>query len=130
MRWLVRQAMCALYPETDDLMGIEAANVDAFLTRFRKETTPLMWTGVVAGSAVFAATPILTLGIPAPAFLLPKKLLDRHADRVASHPVYLVRQAVFLVKLPAGLCWGAHDTIRQQYGLDPYPDDPGSWRRQ
>jgi hypothetical protein len=121
--------MCALYPPTDDLVGIEQTDVDAFLERFKRETTPMMWAGVVLGSVVFAATPPLTVRVPLPAFLLRSETRDRHAAAIAGHPVYLVRQSVFLVKLAAGLCWGRHAEVREKFSLDPYGDDPATWRQ-
>lgn len=124
----MRQAMCALYPTTDDLDGVDRTGVDAFLERYRQETTPLMWTGVVLGAAVFAATPLFTIGVPLPAFLLSEERLDRHADAITGHPLYLVRQSVFLVKLAAGLCWGQSPAVRERLGLEPYPADPTTWR--
>jgi len=126
--WLVRSSMLALYPSTDGLVGLDAMDVHAFLVRFRRETTRLMWTGVVVGSLLFAITPLLTVGLPVPAFLLTKAARDRHAHRVSNHRIYLLRQAVFLVKLAAGLCWGADPAIRERFALAPYPDDPGTWR--
>lgn len=108
--------------------GIEDTDLDAFLVRFRRESSFLLWLGVVAGAFVFAITPLITTGIPLPAFLLSKRLRDRHANRIASHPIYLLRQAVMLVKLAAGLCWGGHPKVRAAFALPPYPDEPSRWR--
>ena len=108
--------------------GIEDTDLDAFLLRFRSESSGLLWLGVVAGALVFAITPILTTGVPLPAFLLPRGLRDRHANRIATHPIYLLRQAVMLVKLAAGLCWGGHPKVRAAFALPPYADEPPSWR--
>ena len=54
----------------------------------------------------------------------------RHANKIAYHPIYLLRQAVFLVKLSAGLCWGSRPEIRAIFSLPPYAEDPGTWRAQ
>lgn len=125
---LVRSACVALYPRTESLPGIEDTDLDAFLLRFRRESSFLLWFGVVLGAVVFALSPVLTTGVPLPAFLLPRGLRDRHATRIASHPIYLLRQAVMLVKLAAGLCWGAHPKVRAVFALPAYPAEPSAWR--
>lgn len=128
MIWFVQSAMCALYPRTGDLPGLEDCDVRDFLVRFRRETTGLMWLGVLLGAAVFHGTPLFTVFVPLPAFLLPSGLRDKHASRIAGTSVYLLRQAIFLLKLPAGLCWGGHPSVRAKLALPAYPADPGSWR--
>ena len=128
MIWLIRRAMCALYPKTASLPGIADTDVEGFLRRYKRESTALMWIGLVFGAVVFTLTPLITIGVPLPSFLLPKKALDRHASKIARHPVYLLRQAVFLVKFSAGLCWGADACVRGLFALPPYPADPGTWR--
>ena len=126
--WLVLHAMRALYPRTDSLPGMDDTDPEAFLARFRAEASLALRLGVVLGAAVFAATPIVTVYWPLPSFLLPRATLDRHADRITSTPIYLLRQAVFLVKLAAGLCWGQHPSTRRAMAMPPYPEDPGTWK--
>lgn len=126
--WLIRHAMCALYPRTAELPGMEDTDVRGFLARYKRESTFLMWLGLFAGSLVFAWSPILTVHLPLPSFLLPRALLDKHAMRITSTRFYLLRQSIFLVKLAAGLCWGAHPAVRAKLGMAPYPADPGTWR--
>lgn len=128
MLWLIRFAMRALMPCTEVLPGIAETEVDGFLLRMRLEADCLYWLGLVVGAVVFASTPLITVGLPLPAFWLPRKLLDRHAERVVSHRLYLVRQAVFLVRLSAGMCWGGDPAVRSRFGLAPYPADPGTFR--
>lgn len=125
---LVRHAMKALYPRTDALPGIEDCDLDGFLARYRRESSTLMWIGLVLGAVVFAWTPLLTVYLPVPSFFLPRTLLDRHAFRITYSRLYLVRQAVFLVKLAAGMCWGQDPKVRERFALSAYPDDPGTWR--
>ena len=120
--------MVALYPRTDELPGIEDTGIDEFLVRFRRETTWLMWIGVLAGTAVFHLMPLLTVYVPLPAFLLPRSLRDKHAQKIVGSPFYLVRQAVFLVRLSAGLCWGRDPKVRARFAMQPYPADPGTYR--
>jgi hypothetical protein len=66
--------------------------------------------------------------VPVPAFLLPAGMRDRHARKIAGTSFYLVRQSIFLLKLAAGLCWGAHPEVRKRFALPPLPDDPGTWK--
>jgi hypothetical protein len=120
--------MCALMPSTEELPGIAETNLNAHLVSLREESTFLYWFGLCLGAVVFAMTPVLTIGIPLPAFWLPRRLLDRHASRIVHSKSYMIRQAVNLVQLNAGLCWGRDDRIRARFNLDAYPADPGTWR--
>jgi hypothetical protein len=119
--------MCALYPRTEHFPGVEDTDMRGFLGRFRRESTPLMWLGLLAGTVVFVLTPLLTVYLPLPSFLLSRRALDRHAHGITGTRFYLLRQAVFLVKLAAGLCWGADPAVRAKLALAPYPTDPGTW---
>lgn len=125
---LIRSAMCALYPPAAGLPGVADTDIDGFLARYRSETNLITWVGVVLGTAVFTLSPVLTLGIPLPTFMLSDKQLATHARRIPSSPIYLVRQAITLVKMCAGLCWGSHPTVRAHMNLPPYGVDPGTWR--
>ena len=62
MIWFVQSAMCALYPRTDELPGLEDCDVRAFLVRFRRETTGLMWLGVLLGALANSARATLRQG--------------------------------------------------------------------
>jgi hypothetical protein len=128
VNWFIQHAMKALYPRTEALPGIEDTDVSGFLVRYRRESSTLMWLGLVAGTFAFVWSPVVTLLLPLPSFVLPRKLLDRHAFRVTYSRIYLLRQAVFLVKLAAGLCWGMHPEVRRRFAMAPYPEDPGTWR--
>lgn len=120
--------MCALMPPGAGLPGVADTGVDAFLDRFQRETNKTMWLGLVAGAVLFTIFPLFTIGVPLPSFLLGPKLLDRYASAITRHPLYLVRQSVFLVKMVAGMCWGEHPAVRAQLNLPPYPADPTTWR--
>ncbi len=127
--WLVREAVVRLYPRTEDWPGAEDCDLDAFLARFREETTTLLWLGVLVGAILFHVTPIFTVFVPLPAFWLSPAQADRHASRITGSRVYLVRQAVFLVKLPGGLVWGSHPEVRKRFALPPLGDDPGTFKQ-
>lgn len=125
---LVRAAIVLLYPRTPELPGAEDCDLDAFLARYREETTPLIWVGVVLGAVVFHLTPIVTVKVPLPAFWLTPKQADRHAHEITTTDSYLLRQAIFLVKLVAGLAWGANPAVRAKFALAPLQQDPDTWR--
>jgi hypothetical protein len=126
--WLIKFAMLTMMPRSDQLPGLVDTDVDGFVRRMRTDAEPLYWLGLVVGAIVFALAPLLTVGIPLPAFWLPQRLLDRHAERLTSHRIYLLRQAVFLVRLSAGMCWGADAGVRARFALAPYGPDPGTFR--
>jgi hypothetical protein len=126
--WLIKFAMLTMMPRTDALPGLADTDLEGFLRRMRVDAEPLYWLGLVVGAIVFAVAPIATVGVPLPAFWLPRRLLDLHAQRLVGHPVYLLRQAVFLVRLSAGMCWGADTNVRARFALAPYGPDPGTFR--
>jgi hypothetical protein len=126
--WLIKFAMRTMMPRSSELPGIEDCELDAFLRRLRKDSDLLFWLGLVLGAVTFAFTPILTVYWPLPAFLLPKNVLERHAQKIVSTRIYLLRNAVFLVRLSAGMCWGADPKVREKFALAPYPQDPGTFR--
>ena len=128
MNLLVRFALGAMLPPAHGLPGAAELDLDAFVVRFRRDTSATMWLGTVASAIVFVCLPVFTIGVPLPAFLLPAAWRDRHADRMAEHPLYLVRSAALMLKLVVGLQWAAHPRIREAFGLPPYPDDPDTWR--
>jgi hypothetical protein len=126
--WLIKFAMLTMMPRSNLLPGILDTDVDGFLRRMRVDAEPVYWLGLVVGAIVFVLAPLVTVGVPLPAFWLPRRLLDRHAERLVSHPIYLLRQAVFLVRLSAGMCWGADPGVRARFALAPYGPDPGTFR--
>lgn len=128
MTWLVRATMCDIMPGTADLPGLVDTNIDAFLAQTRREATPLVWAGLVLGALVFALTPILTVHVPLPSLLLPRGLRDTHADRICTTRFYLLRQAIFLLKMYACMCWGQDPAVRRRLHVAPYPVDPGTFR--
>ncbi len=129
MIWLVKFAMCAMMPRSESLPGIADTDIDGFLRRMKKDADPLYWLGLVVGGIVFAISPLLTVYVPLPAFVLPRSLLERHCERILSSPIYVLRQAVFLVRLSAGMCWGADDKVRACFALAPMAPDPGTFKQ-
>lgn len=125
---LIRSAMCDLMPATEHLPGIADTGVTAFLHDVKRESGQMYWLGLVLGAWVYALTPFMTVFVPLPAFVLPSSLRDKHAQRIVATRFYLVRQAVFLVRLSAGLCWGRDPRVRERLGLSAYAADPGTYR--
>ena len=125
---LVRSALCDLMPSTPELPGVADTDVTAFLQAMRSESNRIYWLGVVVGAVVYALSPLITVGLPLPAFLLPARQRDLHAQRIVSSDVYLLRQAVFLLRLSSGMCWGMHAAVRARFELPPYAPDPGTVR--
>lgn len=125
---LVRSALVAHYPRTETLPGVEDCGLDAFIEKAREETTALMWAGIVVSAIVFHLTPLFTVFIPLPAFMLPRSALDRHAHAISTTNVYVVRQLIFVARMFGGLCWGTHPEVRKHFALPPLGPDRGTWR--
>ena len=125
---LVRSALVAYYPRTAAMPGVEDCGVDAFIEKVRAETTMLMWIGIVASALAFQLTPIMTVFVPLPAFLLTPAARDRHAHAISTTKIYLLRQIIFVARMIGGLCWGTHPDVRKHFALPPLGPDPGTWR--
>ena len=133
--------MCDLMPRTAGLPGIADTNVTGFLRRMRRESSRVYWTALVLGALVYALSPVrevslgraewlpvLTVGVPLPSVALSPRLRALHAERATRLRIYLLRQAIMLVRLSAGMCWGADPWVRSRFALAAYPEDPGSYR--
>lgn len=125
---LVRFALVAFFPRVDDLPGLDELGVDEKIEGLRRESTWLFWLGVVGAAFFFQIAPVITLRRPWPAVLLEPEQLDEHAYKLATHPVYLIRQTAVLLKLMAGMFWGQSPEIRAFIDLPPYAPDPGTRR--
>jgi hypothetical protein len=128
MSFLLRFAVAAILPGSAHLPAARDLGLAEFVTRFRRETTWLMWVGVMASAALFQISPLLTISVPLPAVMLTTGALDRHAAAMADHSIYHVRQAAFLLKMVGGLHWAAHPVVRERFGLAPYAPDPLTWK--
>ncbi|MFT3771864.1 MAG: hypothetical protein QM820_41175 [Minicystis sp.] len=128
MNELVRFALVAFYPRVDDLPGLAELGVEQKIEALRRESTPLIWLGVVGAAVLFQLTPILTIGRPWLAVMLDAEELDRHANALATYPAYLIRQTAVLLKLMAGMFWAESPEIRAKFALPAYPPDPGTRR--
>ena len=128
MGWFIRFALRTVMPASGRLKGVEETGLKAYLRQLRRDAPWIIRVGLIATSFVFIWSPIITVFVPLPAFLLPKKLLEKHAQKAASHPIYVLRQSTFMVKMIAGLCWAQDEDNRRELGLEPLPPDPLTWR--
>lgn len=114
-------------PAVDGFPGVGDTELDTFIRGYLSDMNLLSTLGLRLGALLFVLAPVITIGVPLPSFLLPSKWLDTYADRIVHHPIYLVRQGISVLKMVAGLCWGADPAVRVRLNLDPYPADPGTW---
>jgi len=128
MKFLVRSALCAIIPPSDTLPGLIDMDVDGYIERLRQDTALLYWVGIILSALLFTLLPVITVWIPLPTFLLPERLRDRHVSKMMAHPLYPVRQAAYMLRLTAGVCWGADERVRAHFQMAPCPKDPGTWR--
>jgi hypothetical protein len=117
-----------MMPSGGSLPGVVDTHMVTFLRQLRREAPFTVRLGLILGSWFFVFGPILTIFVPLPAFLLSKRLREKHAQRATVHRFYLFRQAVLLVKMFAGLCWGRDPNVRAGFEMAPLDPDPGTWR--
>lgn len=125
---LVIFAMVSLFPRVGAVPGLAELGVESKVSALHRESTGLMWLGVALGALLFQVSPIATLGRPVLATWLEPDDLDTHAFRLATHRVYLVRQAIMLLKMMGGIFWGESPEIRTELHLPAYGRDPGTRR--
>ena len=125
---LICHACKAVMPSGCGVPGVGDGELRAFMVEYLEGMNGVSKVGLVLGALLFVLCPVITIGVPLPSFLLPRPWLNRYANRVVSHPVYLIRQGVTVLKMVSGLCWGKDPEVRRALNLDPYPDDPRSWR--
>ena len=121
--------LSVIFPSTDAVPGI----ADLPDTRQRLsglfDHAPFRFQLALSMSTlVFCVAPLITIGVPLPAFMLPRSALERHAQRLAVHRLYLVRQTMLVLKSVGGLVWGGHPMVRTALELPLYGDDPGTFR--
>lgn len=125
---LITWALVATLPSADDIPGLDQLDTRGEVRRLIREA-PLLFTVALLGSVLgFVLTPVLTVRWPLPALLLPRAVLDRHAYGMASHRLYLMRQAMLMLKTAGGGIWAAAPEVRARLGLAAYGSDPGTFR--
>ena len=128
MSWFTRFAIEAIFPPTDTLPGVADTDIAPFLSQVRRQSPALMRVGLSLATFVFMISPLFTVYLPVPAFVLRGRLLERHTAKLLNSRSYLIRQVVYLLKMVGGLCWGEHAEVRKRFGRDPLPPDPQTWQ--
>lgn len=126
---IIAWTLAAIFPTTGSLPGLDQVDCRDKLAEIMATAPHGFTLGVYAATAVFLLSPLLTIFWPAPAPLLSRGALDRHANAMANHRLYLMRQAMLLLKTVGGMVWGAHEDVRGALALAPLAPDPGTWRR-
>ena len=126
--WIIF-SLSAMVPAHKDLPGIADTNIDAFLSKLEAEAPSIFYLGLRVAAIIFVISPILTTGIPLPAQWLSASKLNKHAEKIAESSIGPIRQMMMVQKMLAGLCWGENDQVRAYYGMEPYPENPGTWRQ-
>jgi len=121
-------ALAATFPSSTRLPGLDRVDPLPFVQRLRREAPASIRWAFYVSALVFALTPVLTLGIPWPAFWLSAERQDRHAQALSGHRLYLLRQVMVMVKTIGGLCWGADPSVRAAFAMSAYAADPGTFR--
>ena len=128
MIWFTRFAVEAIFPATDILPGVAETDLDSFLRDVHHRAPFTMRLGLWLATFVYMVSPIVTVYLPVPAFVLRGRCLERHTTRLLESRSYLVRQIVYLLKMVGGLCWGEHAEVRKRFGRAPLPPDPQTWQ--
>ena len=129
MLQLTAWTLAVVFPSTPQLPGLDAIDSKPFIRQLHSEAPFTIRATLLASVLLFNLTPLLTLGIPLPAFLLSKARVDEHAQRLSGSPVYLLRQIMLMLKTIGGLCWGAAPTVREKLTMAAYAEDSGGWRK-
>jgi len=129
LSYFTRNALTATLPGNLVLPGLAATQLDEFLKDFKREASPLLRLGLWASVVLYHLGPLLTLYIPLPVLLLPRRLRERHLEKLCGHPWYPVRSLAFNLKMIAGLCWGRDPAVRACFGMTALPLDPGTSRQ-
>jgi hypothetical protein len=112
-----------------DLPGAaDAGHLRDVIRGVLSESSWLMWLGLAGAALGFVLSPVTTVGWPLPSVLLPRAVLERHADRFSAHPQYHLRQSATLIKLMAAFALARDPAMRAQLALPPWEPDPVGWR--
>ncbi len=130
MQWFIRYAVYAVFPSGGKLKGAAETDFKPFLARFLSEANFTMKLGIWVAAFLFTVLPLFTVFLPLPAFLLPKRLLDKHANALMTSRFYLMRSLSFTLKMVGGVCWGMDPDVRRALNVAPLGPDPGTWKGQ
>ena len=121
--------LAATFPSTTLLPGLDRIDARPFVDRLRRESPVTIRFVMYASALVFLLTPLFTIFVPLPAIWLSAAQLDRHAQALSTHRLYLLRQSMLMVKTLGGLCWGADPGVRAAFAMPAYKPDPGTWQK-
>ncbi|MBM4342457.1 MAG: hypothetical protein FJ100_03655 [Deltaproteobacteria bacterium] len=125
---LLHDAVRAAFPSTARVPGLDRLDSRPFLRQLLRQAPWTLWFGAVGSAIAWQVTPVLTIGWPVPAAMLPAAARDRHANAMSGHGLYLVRMAMVMIKTVGGLYWGAAPEVRTALGLPLYGTDPATVR--
>lgn len=125
----VTWVLSTIFPATAKLPGIgDFPDAQERVAKMLREAPPSFLLVVYGATLLFIVAPLMTVRAPLPAFWLPEATLEKHAYRLAGHKIYLVRQAMLMLKTIGGLIWGGHPDVRNALDMPLYDADPGSFR--
>ncbi len=128
MRWITRNVLRNVLPAGGPLPGLEGVDLDQFLINFRQDAPWLMRVALSLSVLIYIFSTPITVFVPWPALWMPRGWRARHTERLAQHPIYVVRQTMTMLKMVAGMAWGQDPAIRQRLHLEAYEADPATWR--
>ena len=128
MRAILRFVMNATMPAYDDMPGNKDTKIDAFLDEFAANAAPIIRLGFYAAAVVYVISPIITLKVPLPAFLLSSEKQVLHMEKYSESRNVIMAQLWMLQKMISALCWGMDDAVRAYFGYQPFEGDPGTFQ--
>ena len=114
--------------ENDKLPHIAETEIKEFLEKFQKEAVFTLRMVVFLCLLAWIFTPLLTIFVPLPTFLLSKKMCEKHTRKLTTNKIYILRQTMMLLKQFVGLIWGANNKIRNSINLKPYESNPDRFK--
>ncbi|MAE28577.1 MAG: hypothetical protein QF599_10335 [Planctomycetota bacterium] len=114
----------AIFPGTTDVPGLCRERALPFLAMFHDQSPRTLRLALHASAIAFVMATPLTVGALRPALLLAPEVLARHTEACAGHRVYLLRQALLMLKTAGGFCWGADQAVRSSMSVAGYKPDP------
>ena len=128
VRWITRNVLLNVLPAGGPLPGLDEVDLEQFLINFRRDAPLLMRVALSLSVLIYIFSTPITVFVPWPALWMPRGLRARHTERLAQHPIYVVRQTMTMLKMVAGMAWGQDPAIRQRLHLEAYESDPATWR--
>ncbi len=126
---IVAWVLGAIFVSTDTLPGLDELDTAPRVAKMLREAPGSFTFVVYVSTLLFMVSPLITIGLPVPAFVLGRRQLDTHAYRLARHRIYLVRQSMLMLKTVGGLIWGGHPDVRAALDVPAYEADPGTFRQ-